>query len=177
MNKLLKRTISALLSGILLTSVTAFAAEEPLPEGVEAPYGLSASMIPVSDFERGNTATWNFAGGSGGLAQIAFPTGDSERGGYAQLKIIDDGQKTNSFQPSMVTTSGTFVKDETYVFSLYAKASGIDKYTIGRVWLRNLEANENIATKIQSIEVPGDGKWHYIAVPFIIPFPYENTLM
>lgn len=168
MNKLFKRTISALLSGILLTSTIAFADDEPLPEGVDAPYGLGGSMLPDSSFTKGNKASWSFTGGSGGLAQIYFPENDPERGGYAQLKIAEDGTKINSFQPSMVTTSGSFVQGETYIFSVYLKLTGIPNYTIGRVWLRNLEANENIATKEYPIEVVGDGKWHYYAIPFVI---------
>ncbi len=168
MNKIFKRTISALLSGILLAGTICFAADEPLPEGVDAPYGLGLNMLPDSSFTKGNTATWNFAGGSGGLAVVDFPLDDPERGGYARLKIVDDGQKINSFQPLMQTISGTFVQDETYVFSAYIKADKIDKYTIGRVWLRILSVNENVAYDEFKIEVPGDGQWHYYALAFKI---------
>lgn len=168
MNKLFNRIISLLLSGILLVGSVCFAADEPLPAGVDAPYGLGSSMIPDSDFEKGNTANWSFGGGSGGLAQVLFPTGDPERGGYVQMKITSDGEKINSFQPSKDTVSGTFVKDETYVFSMYIKADKIDNYRIQRVWLRSISENKNIAYDEYPIEVPGDGKWHYYALPFKI---------
>lgn len=165
------KILISILSIVLLMGGSVLARErESIPEGVDAPYGLSrVNMLPDGSFDTGLNV-WNFGshGTYPGLFKSAIVQGDPDGENCLKLSIVNDGTATNSIQARVNTIAENFVMGETYIFSFWAKTDNVDAYSINSVWLRSMEESKAISDKRPKVELICDGQWHYYAVPMTV---------